>query len=96
MNMLASSALLVTFAGWALTALTVMNLLSGHFDDRTCQTDCVQMLFFSGVAAGIGGLVLSIVSLFRPQGRILGIIALLMALVLCAIFAVLFVAGNFL
>jgi hypothetical protein len=94
MNVIALSALLLTAAGWILTALTVMNLLSGQFDDRTCQTGCVQMLFFSGVAAGVAGLVLSGIGLRRPEGRIVSVIALLMAFVLCAIFAVLFIAGN--
>jgi hypothetical protein len=96
MNLAALSALLLSVAGWALTVLTAMNLLSGHFDDRTCQTGCVQMLFFSSVAAGVGGLVLSVVGLRRPEGRIMSVAALLMALVLCAIFAVIFIAGNFL
>ena len=96
MNLIALSALLFTAAGWALTALTVMNLLSGHFDDRTCQTGCVQALFFSSVAAGVAGLVLGGVGLRRSDGRILSAVALLLALVLCGIFAVLFIAGNFL
>jgi hypothetical protein len=96
MNLVALSALLLTVAGWVLTILTAMNLLSGQFDDRTCQTGCVQILFFSGVAAGVAGLVLSAIGLRRPEGRMMSVAALLLALVLCAIFAVLFIAGNFL
>lgn len=95
MNLLALFALLLTITGWIFTALTVTNMLSGHFDDRTCQTDCVQMLFFSAVASGVAGLVLSGISLSRPHGRILSVTALLMALTLCAIFATLFIVGNF-
>jgi hypothetical protein len=96
MNVLALIALLLTLAGWVLTALTAVNLLSGHFDDRTCQTACVQMLFFSGVASGVAGLVVSGLALRRPEGRIIAVLTLLLALALCAIFAVLFIAGNFL
>ena len=95
MNLFALLALILTIAGWILTGLTGMNLLSGHFDDRTCLTDCVQTLFFSAVAAGIGGLVLSGIALLRPTGRILSVIALLLALGLCSVFVVLFVTGNF-
>jgi hypothetical protein len=95
MNVLALLALLVTLGGWVLTALTGMNLLSGHFDDRTCQTDCVQGLFFSAVAAGLGGLLLAAISFRRPQGRLLSILALLVALGLWALFGTLFIAGNF-
>lgn len=95
MNLLPLLALLLTLTAWILTALTGINLLSGHFEERTCQTDCVRTYFFSGVATGIGGLVLSGLSLLRPQGRILSLAALTLALGLCAIFAVLFVIGNF-
>ena len=94
MNLLALLSLVITIAGWILTGLTGVNLLSGHFDDRTCQTDCVQTLFFSAVAAGISGLVLSVIALFRSNGRILSLIALLLALSLCSVFGVLYIAGN--
>jgi hypothetical protein len=95
MNLLALFAILLTLAGWVLTALTGMNLLSGHFDGRTCLTDCVQMLFFSAVATGVAGLVLSGLSLLSTKGRVLSWVGLLMALALCSIFAVLFITGNF-
>ncbi len=95
MNLLVLFALLLTITGWILTALTGMNLLSGYLEDRSCQTDCVQMLFFSAVATGVSGLVLSGISLLRPHGRMLSVTALLMALALCAIFATLFIVGNF-
>jgi hypothetical protein len=72
-----------------------MNLLSGYLEDRTCQTDCVQMLFYSAVETGVSGLVLSGISLLRPHGRIISVTTLLMALVLCSIFATLFIVGNF-
>ncbi len=95
MNWLALLALLLTIAGWVLFGLTGMNLLSGYLEDRTCQTDCVKMLFFSGIGVGVSGLLLSIIALLRSHGRILSIISLLLALALCAIFATLFLIGNY-
>ena len=95
MNLLALLALLLTLTAWVLTTLTGMNLFSGYSADRTCQTDCIKMFFFSGVATGVGGLVLSGLSLLSPQGRILSWSALLLAVGLCAIFVALFLIGTF-
>jgi CHASE2 domain-containing sensor protein len=95
MNLPALSGLLLAATGWVLFAMMGLNLLSGHFDDRSCHTDCVKSLFLFSVAAGISGLLLSGIGVFRPNGRILGIIALLAALALCSVFLVLFIAGNF-
>jgi hypothetical protein len=89
------AALLLAILGWALTAVTTIHLLSGHFDERTCQTACVQAYFFSGVAAGVVSLILGLVGLTRPGGRVLTYLALLLAVPLCAVFAGLFLIGNF-
>lgn len=75
--------------------MTGMNLLSGYLEDRTCQTDCVRSLFYYAIAAGVSGLLLSFVALIRPHGRGLSVLALLLALPLCAIFATLFLIGNY-
>ena len=80
--------LLLTVTGWGLFALTAMNLLSGHLDERSCQTDCVQMMFYSAVVAGFAGLILSGISLIRPPRSILGIASTILAFPLCAIFTV--------
>ena len=95
MNILALLAILLTIIGWILMGMTGINLLSGSFEGRSCQTDCVQMLFFSAVALGVIGLILSAISLRKPKGRIFSIIALLLSLGLCGVFGMLFVAGNF-
>jgi hypothetical protein len=95
MKMLASVALILSLAGWVLTAMTGMNLLSGHFDERTCQTDCVQTFFYSAVALGMTGLLLSLLALIRSRGNVLSVLALLLALPLCGIFATLFIVGNY-
>ena len=89
------AALLLAILGWALTAVTTTNLLSGHFDERTCQTACVQALFFGGVAAGVISLILGVIGLTRSEGRALTYLALLLAVPLCGIFAGLILIGNF-
>ena len=94
MNLFALLALPITLAGWGLIALTTMNLLSGHFDDRTCLTDCVQTYFYYSLAAGLGGLLLSFLAVLHPKGRAWGVFSLLLALPLCAIFATLYLVGH--
>lgn len=94
MHLLASFALLLTIAGWVLAGLTGMHLLSGYLEERTCQTDCVKSLFYSSVATGIGGLILSATAFFRSDGRILSITALVLSAALCTVFATLVIIGN--
>ena len=95
MNWFALIGLLLALVGWVLFGLTGVNLLSGYLEDRTCQTDCVKNLFFSGVGVGVAGLLLSILAFLRPQGRIMSGIALLLIFPLCAIFGTLFFIGNY-
>lgn len=95
MNKLAIYALLAALAGWGLTAMTGMNLLSGPFAGRSCQTGCVQGYFFAALAVVLVGFVLALVSLRRPGGRALSVAALVACLPLCGLFAVLFYTGNF-
>lgn len=96
MNVPALIALLLALAAWALFGTTGVNLLSGYMEERTCQTGCVKTLFFAAVAAGLGGLILSIIALFRPSGRVVSVIALLLSLAICSVAGFLYVAGNFL
>ena len=93
--LLAVIALILTLAGWILTAMTGVNLLSGYLDERTCQTDCVQELFYSAAAVAVGGLLVSLVALMRSHGRLLSVFSLLLALPLCGIFATLYIVGNY-
>ena len=86
--------LLLTAVDWVLLGLTGMNILSGPFDERTCLTDCVRTMFFSGTAAGIGGLLFSFFGLRKPESRMLSYIALAFVLPLLGIFTTLFVIGN--
>lgn len=94
MNVASLPAILLTLAGWTLTALSAAAMLSGPYDGRTCQTECVQTLFFSGMATGVLGLILGIVGLRFATGRRLSQVSLWLAGPLCAIFAALFLIGN--
>jgi hypothetical protein len=88
-------ALLLAGLGWLLTVLTGVNALSGDFEGRTCQTACLQGLFFGGIAAGVTALILGVIGLTKPDGRTLTYVALALALPLCAVFAALILIGNF-
>jgi hypothetical protein len=88
--------LVLTLGGWILLVATGTNVLSGPFEGRTCQSDCVQTLFYAAVAVGFSGLIVAAIAALRKQTR--GLIAygaLLLALALCAIFAALILIGNF-
>ena len=95
MNIIVLLALLLTIAGWVLTGMTGMNLLSGYLEDRTCQTDCVQSLFYAAVVTGFAGLFFSLIGAFRSNGGVLRVITLLLAVPLSSIFVVLYIAGNY-
>lgn len=86
-------ALLLAGAGWVLLIVAGTNMLSGHFDTRSCQTACVSSLFWGGVAAGGLGLLLSLIGLAAQKGRGLALLSLGAALPLCGVFAGIIVIG---
>ena len=42
--------------GWLVTVMLVAQLLSGTFDTRTCQTDCVFALYWAAFGITVAGL----------------------------------------
>jgi hypothetical protein len=94
MSPLGLLALGLSAAGWGLTILTGLTLLT-RGPDGDCQTACVQVMFFSGVGAGGLGLLFGLLALRQPRGRPLTYIALALALPLCAILAALILIGVF-
>lgn len=88
MKITATLGVVAALLAWTLTVLMTMNLLSGHFETRTCQTGCVQSYFFSAGAAGFVALVTGLVSAVSPKTRLIGIFALILAIPLCAIYSV--------
>lgn len=87
--------LLLTITAWVLTVMTGAHLISGPFEDRTCQTECVRMLFFSGVGVTLGALLFAIPGLLRPNTRTLTYVVLVLMAPLVAVYATLFLIGNF-
>ncbi|QIK37097.1 hypothetical protein GWK36_02740 [Caldichromatium japonicum] len=87
-------AILLALAGWALIASSAVAMLSGPYEGRTCQTECVQWLFFSGTGSAVLGLILGIIGLRLAQGYRLSQVALWIAGPLCAIVLTIVLIGN--
>ncbi len=88
MKMIATLGVVSALVACTLTALMTMNLLSGPFESRACQTRCVQYYFFSAVATGFVALVTGLVSALSPKTKVIGILTLILAIPLCTIFTV--------
>ncbi|MCG8486878.1 MAG: hypothetical protein MI756_05355 [Chromatiales bacterium] len=59
------AALLLALASWGFLVMTFVNLLSGHFDTRTCLTECVRNYYFISAALGLAASLLATVSVIR-------------------------------
>lgn len=96
MKVAAPAALVLALVGWACTLYIGNTLLSGTaLEDRSCQTGCIQWLFFSGFGVGALALALAGLSVTKATaGRLLGIGALVLAAPLFAIYAGIVVIGN--
>jgi hypothetical protein len=94
MRAIALLAPLLSIGGWVLAGLTAANLLSGYMAERTCQTDCVQTLFFAAIAVGVAALILGLVSLLGPRNRTLGWLTLVLAVPLCGILGGIILIGT--
>ncbi len=66
--------LLLALASWGFLLMTFVNLLSGHFDTRTCLTECVRNYYFISAAFGLAATVFATVSVIR-SGFTLGQVA---------------------
>ena len=95
MKLVAPIALVIGIVAWVFMALTAMNVLSGHLDTRTCQTDCVQTYFYTAAALGLVGTLTAVFAYLKTEAKILSIGAFLAAGSVCGLVAGLFVIGNF-
>ena len=59
--------LLSAVAAWSLAVVLVMQLLSGNFETRTCQTDCVQNIFWISLSLCVLGLIVGLVFIKKPK-----------------------------
>lgn len=86
--------LLSAIAAWLLAVVLVMQLLSGTFEMRTCQTVCVQSIYWTSFGFCIFGLIIGwgVIKKPRPCAVILANIALL---VLFAMYLVTMAIGSF-
>lgn len=68
---------------WAMTVYMAMNLLGGNFQDgRTCQSLCVNMLYWSALVVAVVGVILSLTQVFAGKAGWLSKIVLLLGLLL--------------
>jgi CHASE2 domain-containing sensor protein len=58
-------ALLLSACSWTFLGLTFTNLLSGHFENRTCLTDCVKSYYFTAGGVGLAAFLLATLAWFR-------------------------------
>lgn len=81
MKFLAPLALVLALVGWALTLYISSVLLSGtELAERSCQTGCIQVLFFSGLGIGAIALVLAGLAVAKQTtARVLSYTSLLLA-----------------
>lgn len=62
-----SSSVLAALA-WGVTVALVYNMLSGTFETRTCQTACVQALYWSALALAVAGALVAVPVAWRKRG----------------------------
>ena len=75
-----------------MTIALVVNMLSGTFDTRVCQTACVQAIYWGALATTLVGVVFSVLAL-RREKRPSTMFALLALMILVGIFATTMIIG---
>ena len=80
---------------WALAVFLVTQLLSGTFDERTCQTTCVSILFWMSFAIAVVGLIFSVGGISIGKSNWIKTISLLALVGLCGIYVTTMLIGTF-
>ncbi|MCG7899897.1 MAG: hypothetical protein JAY99_01205 [Candidatus Thiodiazotropha lotti] len=93
MSFITPVALLSALASWGFLIMTFVNLLSGHFDTRTCQTECVSNYYFISAAFGLAAVALATFSVIRSGFTLGQIISWLFAVSPIAIVMAIFTVG---
>ena len=52
---------------WGLAVLLVIHMLSGTFDERTCQTVCMQNIYWASFGACVIGLIIGWAVIKQPR-----------------------------
>ena len=58
---------LSAIAAWVLAVLLVIQMLSGTFDTRTCQTVCMQNIYWASFGICVIGLILGWAVIKKPR-----------------------------
>ncbi len=83
----------IVLFGWGVTVALVINLLGGTFDERTCQSVCVNMMYWGALVLAVVGLVFGIKNCCKTGAGIINVIFVLLALALLAILVGIMVIG---
>jgi hypothetical protein len=96
MKIAAAIALVLAVIGWGLTFYIGNTMLSGiPLAERSCQTACVQGLFFFGFGLGAVALGVAAMTLIKKGGlQVVNLVALILALPLFAVYAGIVVIGK--
>jgi len=87
--------LLSAVISWALAIFLGTQLLSGTFDGRSCQTSCVNIVFWVSFAIAAVGLLFSLGGISIGKSKWIKILSLFALVGLVGIYVTTFVIGNF-
>jgi len=87
--------LLSALISWALAIFLGMQLLSGTFDGRSCQTSCVNIVFWVSFAIAAIGLLFSLGGISIGKSNWIKTLSLFALVGLVGIYVTTFVIGNF-
>jgi len=80
---------------WALAIFLGTQLLSGTFDGRSCQTSCVNIVFWVSFAIAAIGLIFSIGGISIGKSSWIKLLSLFALVGLVGIYVTTFLIGNF-
>lgn len=87
--------LLCAVVSWALAIFLGIQLLSGTFEGRTCQTSCVQTVFWISFAVAVIGLIFSIGGISIGKSNWVKTLSLFALVGLSGIYITTMLIGNF-
>jgi len=95
MNFNTSIPVLSTLISWGLAIFLGMQLLSGTFDGRECQTSCVNTVFWVSFAVAVLGLLFTIGGISIGKSNWLKTLSLFALFGLVGIYVTTMLIGNF-
>ena len=95
MSLNTTISLLAALISWALAVFLGTQLLSGTFDGRTCQTSCVNLVFWISFAIAIIGLIFSFGGISIGKSNLIKTLSLLALVGLVGIYVATMLIGNF-